>query len=83
MAFTPGPSLKTARYGHSCGILKWFNPLSERLEDIVVVAGGFNGKVLTSVEYLYVDNIEFGFTTGPGKYQFNTLEMRCWVSTDG
>ena len=64
--FHLGPSLKTARYGHSCGILKWFNPFSDRLEDIVVVAGGFNGRVLTSVEYLYVDNIDFGFLYGPG-----------------
>ncbi len=45
-----GLRLQTARYGHSCGILQWYNPLSELLEDIVVVTGRFNGfNMRTSV----------------------------------
>jgi hypothetical protein len=56
--------------------MQWYNPLSDRLEDIVVVAGGFNGRLLSSVELLYVDNIEYGFLFGPGKLNHFSFEVR-------
>ena len=43
----------------SCGMMRWKNPESKRMEKRVVVAGGFDFKkktYLSSVELLYVDN---------------------------
>jgi hypothetical protein len=36
------------------------NPETEVEEEIVVVAGGYNGKVLPTVELLFVDDLEAG-----------------------
>ena len=55
-----GPNLNVARYGHSCDILSFQNPETEVGGNVVVVAGGYNGKVLSSVELLFVDDVEAG-----------------------
>ena len=40
--WTPGSSLHIPRSGLSCGILKWRNPDTNTLENILVAAGGHN-----------------------------------------
>ena len=71
-----------ARYGHSCGIVHWLNPISDVIEDFVVVAGGFNGRLLTTSELLFVDNLEAGFVFGPGDVQSLMGERLCTISID-
>ena len=54
--WTPGPSIKIARNGLSCGLLTWNNAESNQMEKIVVVAGGQSeGIYLNSVELLYLN----------------------------
>ena len=60
-----GPSLNIARYGHSCGLINWLNPATDEQEQVVVVAGGYNGQLLSSSELLFVNNFESGFSMGP------------------
>jgi hypothetical protein len=63
-----GPSLNTARYGASCGVLNWMNPQSNQMEKIVVAAGGggYNGYILSTTELLYVDRIgDYNWIMGP------------------
>ena len=54
--WTPGPTLNLARTLLSCGLLMWNNPESNQLQGIVVASGGSdNGKYLTSIELLYLN----------------------------
>ena len=56
----PGPDLIVPRLLHSCGILSWLNPITDQIENVVVVAGGGdNSSVpLTSVELLHLENFQ-------------------------
>ena len=63
--WTPGPSLIKQRSGLSCGILKWRNPESKKLENVVVAAGGMELEkrpfvrksfAVSSVEILYLND---------------------------
>ena len=41
------------------------NPTSGQEEEVVVVAGGYNARLLTSTELLVLKNPESGFEMGP------------------
>jgi len=41
------------------------NPTSGQEEEVFVVAGGYNGRLLTSTELLALKNPESGFEIGP------------------
>lgn len=60
-----GPDLITPRDDLSCSTVNWKNPSNGQVEKVVVVAGGFNGAVLSSVELLIINNIERGWQDGP------------------
>jgi len=56
----PGPALHFARFGHGCGIIDWFNPVTNQLEKVVFAVGGHNDEYLDTVEMLFLNdqNIE-------------------------
>jgi len=45
--------------------VEWKNDISGQLEKVVVVAGGSDGKYLSSVELLYINNLAMGWQSGP------------------
>ena len=61
----PGPEILKARYHAGCATVHWKNPADGQLEQVVVVAGGFNAGYLSSTELLYINNIAAGWQPGP------------------
>ncbi len=64
--WTLGSSLNIPRSGFSCGILKWQNPDTNNLENILVVAGGYDENgISSSVELAFLNNNTFVWEKGP------------------
>ena len=68
--WTPGPSLNIPRSALSCGILQWKNSETNRLEKVIVAAGGWNsaGNVSPIVELLHLehnDTVKGDWVLGP------------------
>ena len=64
----PGPDLNTARIFHACGTMNWLNPLTNVNEKLIVVVGGYNVRMLKSVELLNVSQFlqnSQGWILGP------------------
>jgi hypothetical protein len=58
--------LTTGRSSHACERVTWQNPSTGQSEDVVVVAGGFNySRILNSVEFLFLNDPNVGWTFGP------------------
>jgi hypothetical protein len=56
--WSEGPLLKVPRRAHKCSVLDWINPATNETEKVVVVAGGYGGQYLSSVELLFVNEYE-------------------------
>ena len=61
----PGPRLLVERNRASCATVNWINPADGQLGQVVVVAGGYRLGALSSVELLYINDIDSGWQAGP------------------
>ena len=57
-----GPNLQLPRMFHACAVLNWKNESSQKLERTVLVAGGYYGAALTSVELLHLTSLDANLT---------------------
>ena len=71
MSIFEGPNLNESRYGHGCAM---FYHSGKR---VAIVAGGFNGEGLDSVEFLNLDCDVYIWT--PGKVYFFDRESEAAV----